>query len=273
MMVDGRRAVAIAVVLLAAGLAPTAATFGGAPGVAVLGACAVAAVLLAWGGWLGGRVLPWLSGLDPTIPAFAPSDRLFGPRSGRAFGAAVAVPVASWVSFNVPVGQIADGRGTALPDRLRLDVWRHPAAARPNRRGPGGRRRDGGHRDRYRVAAAKRHRLDFPARLSRVRWPRSPRFLAGWLNGRSSRRGPSRRSRSVNPVVIAVGVAGARPSGVGAPPPAHRAAGGGRPAGRSRVDPARHALIDRRRSARRPRPGSPASTAPVRECSSPPASR
>src|SRR5450759_2673040 len=100
MMVDGRRAVAIAVAFLAAGLAPTAATFGGAPGAAVLGACGIAALVLAWAGWLGGRVLPWLSGLDPTIPAFAPAARLFGPRSARAFGAAVAVPIASWVSFN-----------------------------------------------------------------------------------------------------------------------------------------------------------------------------
>jgi hypothetical protein len=115
MMVDGRRAVVIAVVFLAAGLTPTAATFGGGPGVAVLGACAIAAVLLAWAGRLGGRVLPWLSGLDPTIPAFAPSDRLFGPRSGRAFGAAVAIPVASWVSFNVPVGQIAPVEGLLFP--------------------------------------------------------------------------------------------------------------------------------------------------------------
>jgi hypothetical protein len=115
MMVDGRRAVAIAVVFLAAGMAPTAATFGGAPGVAVVGACALAAVLLAWVGWLGGRRLPWLAGLDPTIPAFAPPDRLFGPRSSRAFGAAVAVPVASWVSFNVPVGQVAVFQGLLFP--------------------------------------------------------------------------------------------------------------------------------------------------------------
>ena len=50
MMVDGRRAVVIAVVFLAAGLTPTAATFGGGPGVALLGACAIAAVLLAWAG-------------------------------------------------------------------------------------------------------------------------------------------------------------------------------------------------------------------------------
>ncbi len=115
MMVDGRRAVAIAVVLLAAGMAPTAATFGGAPGVAVLGACALAAVLLAWAGWLGGRRLPWLAGLDPTIPAFAPRDRLFGPRSSRAFGAAVALPIASWVSFNVPVGQVTTNQGLLFP--------------------------------------------------------------------------------------------------------------------------------------------------------------
>jgi hypothetical protein len=114
-MVDGRRAVAIAVVLLAAGLAPSAATFGGAPGVAVLAGCAVAAVLLAWVGWLGGRILPWLSGLDPMIPAFAPQDRLFGPRSTRAFGAAAAIPVASWVSFNVPVGQVTVSEGLLFP--------------------------------------------------------------------------------------------------------------------------------------------------------------
>jgi hypothetical protein len=114
-MVDGRRAVAIAVVLLAAGLAPSAATFGGAPGVAVLAGCAVAAVLLAWVGWLGGRILPWLSGLDPMIPAFARQDRLFGPRSTRAFGAAAAIPVASWVSFNVPVGQVTVSEGLLFP--------------------------------------------------------------------------------------------------------------------------------------------------------------
>jgi hypothetical protein len=115
MMVDGRRAVAIAVVFVGAGMAPTAATFGGAPGVAVVGACALVAVLLAWAGWLGGRRLPWLAGLDPTIPAFAPADRLFGPRSSRAFGAAVAVPIASWVSFNVPIGEIAVAQGFLFP--------------------------------------------------------------------------------------------------------------------------------------------------------------
>jgi hypothetical protein len=115
MMVDGRRAVAIAVVSLAAGMAPTVAAFGGAPGVAVLGVAAAAAVVLSMAGWVGGRLLPWLAGLDPTIPAFAPADRLFGPRSRRAFGAAIAVPIASWVSFNVPVGQVAVVQGLLFP--------------------------------------------------------------------------------------------------------------------------------------------------------------
>jgi hypothetical protein len=115
MMVDGRRAVAITAVLLAVGMAPTAATFGGAPGVAVLGVSGFGAAAFAWGGWAAGRRLPWIAGLDPSVPAFAPSDQLFGPRSIRAFGAAAAVPIASWVSFNVPVGQVAAVQGLLFP--------------------------------------------------------------------------------------------------------------------------------------------------------------
>jgi len=115
MMVDGRRAVAIAALFLAAGMAPTAATFGGAPGVAVLGVSGFGAVAFAWAGWAAGRRLPWVAGLDPSIPALAPSGQLFGPRSIRAFGAAVAVPIASWVSFNVPVGQVAAVQGLLFP--------------------------------------------------------------------------------------------------------------------------------------------------------------
>jgi hypothetical protein len=186
-MVDGRRAVAIAIVVLAAGLAPTAATFGGAPGVAVLGASAIAAVLLSWAGWIGGRVLPWLSGLDPTIPAFAPSDRLFGPRSGRAFGAAVAIPVASWVSFNVPVGQIATVEGLLFPIAyawtcgvIRLVVARNVEDLGVGVAMVG-------------IATATAWLLrsgadSIPgAALACVVAPLAA-FLAGWLNGRSSRR-------------------------------------------------------------------------------------
>ena len=186
-MVDGRRAVAIAIVVLAAGLAPTAATFGGAPGVAVLGASAIAAVLLTWAGWLGGRVLPWLSGLDPTIPAFAPSDRLFGPRSGRAVGAAVAIPVASWVSFNVPVGQVATVEGLLFPIAyawtcgvIRLVVARNVEDLGVGVAMVG-------------IATATAWLLrsgadSIPgAALACVVAPLAA-FLAGWLNGRSSRR-------------------------------------------------------------------------------------
>lgn len=186
-MVDGRRAVAIAIVVLAAGLTPTAATFGGAPGVAVLGASAMAAVLLSWAGWLGGRVLPWLSGLDPIIPAFAPSDRLFGPRSGRAFGAAVAIPVASWVSFNVPVGQIATVEGLLFPIAyawtcgvIRLVVARNVEDLGVGVAMVG-------------IATATAWLLrsgadSIPgAALACVVAPLAA-FLAGWLNGRSSRR-------------------------------------------------------------------------------------
>ncbi len=115
MMVDGRRAVAIAVVSLAVGMTPTAATFGGGPGVAVLGACGIVAILFAWAGWIGGRRLPWVAGLDPTVPASAPGDRLFGPRSVRAFGAAISILIASWVSFNVPVGEVAVVQGLLFP--------------------------------------------------------------------------------------------------------------------------------------------------------------
>jgi hypothetical protein len=115
MMVDGRRAVAITAVFLAVGMAPTAATFGGAPGVAVLGVSGFGAVAFAWAGWAAGRRLPWVAGLDPSVPALAPSGQLFGPRSIRAFGAAVAVPIASWVSFNVPVGQVAAVQGLLFP--------------------------------------------------------------------------------------------------------------------------------------------------------------
>src|ERR1700693_5723735 len=115
MMVDGRRAVPIAVVVLAGGMAPTAATFGGAPGVAVLAGSALVAVLLSWSGWAAGRLLPWVAGLDPTVPAFAPTARLFGPRSIRAFGAAVALPIASWVSLNIPVGQVTAVQGFLFP--------------------------------------------------------------------------------------------------------------------------------------------------------------
>ncbi|MBV8199604.1 MAG: hypothetical protein JOZ15_03165, partial [Acidobacteria bacterium] len=105
-MVDGRRAVLIATVAVAAGLAPTIAVTSG-PG--ALRAVAVPAAVGVAGGAASGwaaRRSPWVAGLDPNIPAFAPMHGLFGPRSARAFAGALAVPIASWVSFNVPIGEV-----------------------------------------------------------------------------------------------------------------------------------------------------------------------
>ncbi|MGA8523610.1 MAG: hypothetical protein WB807_11195, partial [Candidatus Dormiibacterota bacterium] len=152
-----------------------------------LGTAAIAAVVLAWGGWLGGRALPWLSGLNPTIPAFAPSDRLFGPRSARAFGAAVAVPIASWVSFNVPVGQITAVEGLLFPIAyawtcgvIRLLVARTVedllvgVAMVGIATGTAWLLRSGGD--------------SFPGAVLACAAAPLAAFLAGWLHGRSSRR-------------------------------------------------------------------------------------
>ena len=114
-MVDGRGATLIALVVVAAGLAPTVALTGGGAAVLVLAIAAAAGVA---GGTLGryaARSLPWVAGLDPRVPAFAPSRQLFGPRSLRAFAAALAIPIASWVSFNVPIGEVAVVQGLLFP--------------------------------------------------------------------------------------------------------------------------------------------------------------
>lgn len=115
MMVDVPGATLIALVAVAAGLAPTVALSGGGTAVLVLAVAAAAGVT---GGLLSrqaARRLPWVAGLDPRVPAFAPSRQLFGPRSARAFAAALAIPIASWVSFNVPIGEIAVVQGVLFP--------------------------------------------------------------------------------------------------------------------------------------------------------------
>jgi hypothetical protein len=115
MLVDGRNAVVVAVLVIPAGLAPTMAATVGGPGVLVLAAAAAAGLVLGLSGRLAAGRLPWVAGLDPLIPAFAPARQLFGPRSVRVFAAALAVPVASWVSFNVPIGAVAAVQGLLFP--------------------------------------------------------------------------------------------------------------------------------------------------------------
>jgi hypothetical protein len=115
MLLDSRRAVPLAATVVALGLAPSAATAAGGAGVLVLLAAATAAWLFAWIGGIAGRRLPGVRGLDPRVPAFAPARQLFGPRSQRALAAALAVPVASWIGFYVPVGEVAALQGLLFP--------------------------------------------------------------------------------------------------------------------------------------------------------------
>ena len=113
-MVDGRRAVRLAALAAGLGLAPAAASVGGA------GAAALTA-LAGLGTWvteplgrrLAGRARRGAS-LDPLVPVVAPRDQLFGPRSIRAAGGALALLAASWVSLNVIVGEAASDRGAVF---------------------------------------------------------------------------------------------------------------------------------------------------------------
>ena len=114
-LVDGRRAVVIAAVVVAAGLAPTVAVTSGGPALLLLGAAAALSVVLGAASRWAARRLSWVAGLDPRIPAYASMRELFGPRSTRAFAAALAVPIASWVSFNVPIGEVTAVQGLLFP--------------------------------------------------------------------------------------------------------------------------------------------------------------
>ena len=114
-MVDTRGGTLVALVAVAAGLGPTVALTGGGAAVLMLLIAAAAGVGGGIVSRLAARSLPWVAGLDPRVPAFAPSRQLFGPRSLRAFAAALAIPIASWVSFNVPIGEVAVVQGILFP--------------------------------------------------------------------------------------------------------------------------------------------------------------
>lgn len=115
MLVDARGATLVAVAAVAAGLAPTVWIAGGGAAVLVIVGAAAAGVGAGLLSRLAARRLPWVAGLDPRVPAFAPPRQLFGPRSARAFAAALAVPIASWVSFNVPIGEVTVVQGLLFP--------------------------------------------------------------------------------------------------------------------------------------------------------------
>lgn len=110
-LIDGRWAPALAAVIAVLGLTPTVLA---AAGVALAGELiAIAALTVAASriAWIAGRRLRWIARLDPDVPAQGPRDALFGPRSVRVAAAALAIPAASWVSFNVPIGLSANVQG------------------------------------------------------------------------------------------------------------------------------------------------------------------
>lgn len=115
MVVDGRNAVAIASAVAALGLAPSAGSVGGGSAILVLAGAGLAGVVAEIVARPLARRVRWGSGLDPAIPIFAGGRELFGPRSIRVFAAALALPAASWVSFNAPVGAVALVQGILLP--------------------------------------------------------------------------------------------------------------------------------------------------------------
>jgi len=114
-LVDGRSAALVAVVVVPAGLAPTIAVTGGGPALVVLAGAAATGLVLGLAVRRVALHLPWVAGFDPLIPAFAPARGLFGPRSARAAAAAIAIPLASWVSFNVPIGEVTAITGLLFP--------------------------------------------------------------------------------------------------------------------------------------------------------------
>ena len=113
-MVDGPRAVRVAALAAGLGLAPTAAQVGGGPAALVPMLAGVAAVLSGTVALRAAIAFRWVPGLDPAVPVVAPPAALFGPRSVRAVGAALALPAASWVSLNVQVGGAATAHGAVF---------------------------------------------------------------------------------------------------------------------------------------------------------------
>jgi hypothetical protein len=113
-VVDGARAARIASLLAGLALAPAAWSIGGDLAAAsLIGAGLTATVASVVTEGVAGR-LRVIPGLDPTVPVVAPRDQLFGPRSVRVAGAAVAVLAASWASLNIQVGGAASDQGAVF---------------------------------------------------------------------------------------------------------------------------------------------------------------
>ena len=110
-LVDGRRAVTIAAAASGLSLAGTAALVAGPPGLLIIGLAIAATAVLHFAATAASSRLRSQSPLDPLVPLFSPAANLFGPRSTRVAAATLAIPLASWLSFNVPVGDVANVQG------------------------------------------------------------------------------------------------------------------------------------------------------------------
>lgn len=119
-LVDGRRAVGIAALAAGLCLAPLAAESAGtAAALIVVGAGATAAVAGPVSRAVAGHAAR-MAGLDPVVPVVTSEESLFGPRSIRVACGVAALPAASWVSFNVPLGNAATVSGVLFPAAI---VW------------------------------------------------------------------------------------------------------------------------------------------------------
>lgn len=125
-VVDGPRSIRVAAVVAGVALAPAAASVGGTPGaLAALGA-GIGAALAAGLCQFTARRLALGGGLDPLVPVVSPRVGLFGPRSVRVMGAALALLGASWVAINVPVSGAGSASGAvfAIADVFLVAVLR-----------------------------------------------------------------------------------------------------------------------------------------------------
>jgi hypothetical protein len=113
-LVDGRRAVGIAALLVGLSLTPAAASIAGAPAAGVAVGAGVLALVLDPLARRAAERIGAVPGLDPLVPVVAPRDALFGPRSVRAAAAALALVAASWVSLNVLVGAAGSAQGAVF---------------------------------------------------------------------------------------------------------------------------------------------------------------
>ena len=114
MVVDGQLAVTIASFSICLGLAPFVAYAGGeTPALLMLCCGPAAAAVMAVSFGVAHRYHNGTH-LDPVAPMFSQPNALFGPRSIRVAVAAVALPCAAWVSFNVVLAGSASGVGGLL---------------------------------------------------------------------------------------------------------------------------------------------------------------